>query len=35
MQLESPESLRRVIKNIRGIPGVYSIRELQDSGNHG
>jgi GTP pyrophosphokinase len=28
MQLESPDSLRRVIRNIRGIPGVYSIREL-------
>jgi GTP pyrophosphokinase len=28
MQLESPDSLRRVIRNIRGIPGVHSIREL-------
>jgi GTP pyrophosphokinase len=35
MQLESPESLRRVIKNIRGIPGLYSIRELPDNENHG
>jgi GTP pyrophosphokinase len=28
MQLESPASLKRVIKNIRGIPGVYSIQTL-------
>jgi GTP pyrophosphokinase len=28
MQLESPDSLRRIVKNIRGIPGLYSIREL-------
>jgi GTP pyrophosphokinase len=28
MQLESPDTLRRVIKNIRGIPGIHSIREL-------
>jgi GTP pyrophosphokinase len=34
MQLESPDSLRRIIKNIRGVPGLYSIRELQGGGNH-
>jgi GTP pyrophosphokinase len=34
MQLESPDSLRRVIKNIRGIPGVHSIRELPGSESH-
>jgi GTP pyrophosphokinase len=28
MQLESPASLKRVMKNIRGIPGVYSIQSL-------
>jgi GTP pyrophosphokinase len=28
MQLESAASLKRVIKNIRGIPGVYSIQSL-------
>jgi GTP pyrophosphokinase len=28
MQLESPASLKRVIKNIRGIPEVYSIQTL-------
>jgi GTP pyrophosphokinase len=28
MQIESPASLKRVIKNIRGIPGVYSIQTL-------
>ncbi|MDR0623728.1 MAG: RelA/SpoT family protein [Treponema sp.] len=28
MQLESPASLKRVMKNIRGIPGVYSIQTL-------
>jgi hypothetical protein len=33
MQLESPDSLRRVIRNIRGIPGLYSIRELPEDEN--
>ncbi|MDR2136146.1 MAG: HD domain-containing protein [Treponema sp.] len=31
MQLEYPDSLRRLIKNIRGIPGVHSIRELSQN----
>jgi GTP pyrophosphokinase len=31
MRLESPASLRRLIKNIRGIPGVHSIRELSQN----
>jgi GTP pyrophosphokinase len=35
MQLESPDSLRRVIRNIRGIPGVHSIQELPQHENHG
>jgi GTP pyrophosphokinase len=34
MQLESPDSLRRVIRNIRGIPGLYSIRELRGGEDH-
>jgi hypothetical protein len=28
MQLEQQEDLRRILKNIRGIPAVYSILEL-------
>jgi GTP pyrophosphokinase len=28
MQLESAATLKRVIKNIRGIPGVHSIQTL-------
>jgi GTP pyrophosphokinase len=31
MQLESPDSLKQVIRNIRGIPGLYSIHELPGS----
>ncbi|MDR0641460.1 MAG: HD domain-containing protein [Treponema sp.] len=34
MQLESPDSLRRIIRNIRGIPGLYSIHELSGAENH-
>jgi GTP pyrophosphokinase len=34
MQLESPDSLKRVIRNIRGIPGLYSIHELSGGENH-
>jgi GTP pyrophosphokinase len=28
MQLEQPEDLKKVMKNIRGIPAVYSILSL-------
>jgi GTP pyrophosphokinase len=35
MQLESPDSLRRVIRNIRGIPGVHNIQELSHNEYHG
>ncbi|MDR2747439.1 MAG: HD domain-containing protein [Treponema sp.] len=34
MQLESPDSLKRIIRNIRGIPGLYSIHELSGGENH-